>query len=149
MRRSTLSSWGVFRSTLQSGSTKLSNLVIKKNPGKTNVNPGIRKDIWQSCKITHKKKEEKKKALSEKFDQTLSSRRKMRRTLPLGNSQNKRRKFKPWHQEQPRRILVLVKGDRWTGSQASPTTHRILVLVKGDRRTGSQVSPTTQDIGFG
>ena len=32
MRRSTLSSWGVFRSTLQSGSTKFSNLVIEKNP---------------------------------------------------------------------------------------------------------------------
>jgi len=41
-------------------------------------------------------------------------------------------------------MLVLVKGDRRTGSQVSPTTHRILVLVKGDRRTGSQVSPTTQ-----
>jgi hypothetical protein len=41
----------------------------------------------------------KKKASSEKFDQTLSSRR-MRRTLPLGNSQNKRRKFKPCHQEE-------------------------------------------------
>jgi hypothetical protein len=27
--------------------------------------------------------------------------------------------------------------------------HRILVLVKGDRRTGSQVSPTTQDFGSG
>jgi hypothetical protein len=42
----------------------------------------------------------KKKALSEKFDQTLSSRRKIRRTLPLENSQNKRRKFKPCHQEE-------------------------------------------------
>jgi hypothetical protein len=42
----------------------------------------------------------KKKASSEKFDQTLSSRRKMRRTLPLENSQNKRRKFKPCHQEE-------------------------------------------------
>jgi len=41
-------------------------------------------------------------------------------------------------------MLVLVKGDRRTGSQVSPTTHRILVLVKGDRRTRSQVSPTTQ-----
>jgi hypothetical protein len=41
----------------------------------------------------------KKKALSEKFDQTLSSRRKIR-TLPLENSQNKRRKFKPCHQEE-------------------------------------------------
>jgi len=40
-----------------------------------------------------------KKASSEKFDQTLSSRRKKRRTLPLGNSQNKRRKFKHCHQE--------------------------------------------------
>jgi len=30
--------------------------------------------------------------------------------------------------------LVLVKGDRQTGSQVSPTTHRILVLVKGNRR---------------
>jgi hypothetical protein len=46
-----------------------------------------------------KKRKKKKKASSEKFDQTLSSRRKMRRTLPLGNSQNKRRKFKPCHQE--------------------------------------------------
>ena len=40
--------------------------------------------------------------------------------------------------------MVLVKGDRRTGSQVSPTTHRILVLVKGDCRTGSQVNPTTQ-----
>jgi hypothetical protein len=32
-------------------------------------------------------KSQKKKASSEKFDQTLSSRRKMTRTLPLGNSQ--------------------------------------------------------------
>jgi len=47
-----------------------------------------------------KKEEERKKASSEKFDQTLSSRRKMRRTLPLGNSQNKRKKFKPCHQEE-------------------------------------------------
>jgi hypothetical protein len=31
-------------------------------------------------------KSKRKKASSEKFDQTLSSRRKMRRTLPLGNS---------------------------------------------------------------
>ena len=41
-----------------------------------------------------------KKASREKFNQTLSSRRKMRRTLPLGNSQNKKRKFKPCHQEE-------------------------------------------------
>ena len=41
-------------------------------------------------------------------------------------------------------MLVLVKGDRRTGSQVSPTTHMILVLVKGDRRTRSQVSPTMQ-----
>jgi hypothetical protein len=47
-----------------------------------------------------KKKKERKKASGEKFDQTLSSRRKMRRTLPLGNSQNKKRKFKPCHQEE-------------------------------------------------
>jgi hypothetical protein len=53
--------------------------------GKTNVSPA---------------KSLKKKASSAKFDQTLSSRRKMRRTLPLGNSQNKRRKFKPCHQEE-------------------------------------------------
>ena len=45
----------------------------------------IMKDRCQSCKITKRKK-----ASSEKFNQTLSSRRKMRRTLPLGNSQNKR-----------------------------------------------------------
>jgi hypothetical protein len=53
---------------------------------------------------SHKEKEEEKKASSEKFDQTLSSRRKMRRTLPLGNSQNKRRKFKPCHQEEPHKF---------------------------------------------
>jgi hypothetical protein len=47
-----------------------------------------------------KRKKERKKASREKFDQTLSSRRKMRRTLPLGNSLNKRRKFKPYHQEE-------------------------------------------------
>jgi hypothetical protein len=47
-----------------------------------------------------KRKKERKKASREKFDQTLSSRRKMRRTLPLGNSLNKRRKFKPCHQEE-------------------------------------------------
>jgi hypothetical protein len=34
--------------------------------------------------------------------------------------------------------LVLVKGDRRTGSQVSPTT-QILVLVQGDRLMGSQV----------
>jgi len=61
----------------------------------TDVNPAIRKDRCQSCKIIKIKKN----ASSEKFDQTLSSRRKMRRTLRLGNSQNKRRKFKPCHQE--------------------------------------------------
>jgi len=33
-----------------------------------------------------KKEKNKKKTSSEKFDQTLSSRRKIRRTLPLGNS---------------------------------------------------------------
>jgi hypothetical protein len=64
----------------------------------TDVNPVIRKDRCQSYKITKIKK--RKKASSEKFDQTLSSRRKMRRTLRLGNSQNKRRKFKPCHQEE-------------------------------------------------
>ena len=50
-------------------------------------------------------KSQKKKASSEKFDQTLSSRRKMTRTLPLGNSQegeeeeeeeNEESKFKPY-----------------------------------------------------
>jgi hypothetical protein len=33
--------------------------------------------------------------------------------------------------------LVLVKGDRRTGSQVNPTT-QILVLVQGDRPMGSQ-----------
>jgi hypothetical protein len=37
---------------------------------------------------------------------------------------------------QPHRILVLVKGDRRTRSQVSPTT-QILVLVQGDRPMGS------------
>ena len=54
----------------------------------------------KSQKNNKKKEEERKKASSEKFDQTLSSRRKMRKTLPLGNSQNKRRKFKPCNQEE-------------------------------------------------
>jgi hypothetical protein len=45
-------------------------------------------------------KKERNNASSEKFDQTLSSRRKMRRTLPLGNSQRKKRKFKPFHQKE-------------------------------------------------
>jgi hypothetical protein len=53
----------------------------------------------KKIKIKRRKKE-RKKASGEKFDQTLSSRRKMRRTLPLGNSQNKKRKFKPCHQEE-------------------------------------------------
>jgi hypothetical protein len=34
-------------------------------------------------------------------------------------------------------MLVLVKGDRRTGSQVNPTT-QILVLVQGDRPMGSQ-----------
>jgi hypothetical protein len=51
-------------------------------------------------KIKRRRKKERKKASGEKFDQTLSSRRKMRRTLPLGNSQNKKRNFKPCHQEE-------------------------------------------------
>jgi len=38
---------------------------------------------------------------------------------------------------QPHTILVLVKGDRRTGSQVNPTT-QILVLVQGDRPMGSQ-----------
>jgi hypothetical protein len=50
--------------------------------------------------LQNHKNQKRKKASSEKFDQTLSSRRKMRRTLPLGNCQNKRRKFKPCHQEE-------------------------------------------------
>jgi hypothetical protein len=33
-------------------------------------------------------------------------------------------------------MLVLVKGDRRTGSQVSPTT-QILILVQGDRPMGS------------
>ena len=36
-------------------------------------------------------------------------------------------------------MLVLVKGDRRTGSQVSPTT-QILVLVQGGRQMGSQVN---------
>jgi hypothetical protein len=34
-------------------------------------------------------------------------------------------------------MLVLVKGDRRTGSQVNPTT-QILILVQGDRPMGSQ-----------
>jgi hypothetical protein len=43
------------------------------------------KNRGQSCKIA--KKKGRKKASSEKLDQTLSYKRKVRRTLPLGNSQ--------------------------------------------------------------
>jgi hypothetical protein len=50
--------------------------------------------------LQNHKNKKRKKASSEKFDQALSSRRKMRRTLSLGNSQNKRRKFKTCHQEE-------------------------------------------------
>jgi hypothetical protein len=92
--------------------------------------------------LQNHKNQKRKKASSEKFDQTLSSRRKMRRTLPLGNSQNKRESSNPAIRKNTQ-ILVLVKGDRQMGSQVSPTT-QILVLVKGDRRMGSQVSPATQ-----
>jgi hypothetical protein len=57
------------------------------------------------------------------------TRGKMRRTLPLGNFQKKRRRKKqvqtlPTGRTQ---ILVLVKGDHQKGSQFSPTT-QILVL---------------------
>jgi hypothetical protein len=38
--------------------------------------------------------------------------------------------------------LVLVKGDRYKGSQVSPTIYT-LVLVKEDHQMSSQVSPTT------
>jgi len=64
----------------------------------TDANPAIRKDRCQSCKIS--KLKIKKKSSSEKLDQTLSSRRKVRRTLPLGNSKKKRSKFEPCHQEE-------------------------------------------------
>jgi hypothetical protein len=60
--------------------------------------------------LQNSKKKKRKKASSEKFDQTLSSKRKMKRTLPLGNSQNKRRKFKPYHQEEPHRVWLWLKG---------------------------------------
>jgi hypothetical protein len=83
MRRSTLSSRGVSRSTLQSGSTKFSNFVIKKNPvnfshqegqmstlqsGKTDVNPvksqkskkERKHQVKSLIKLYHKKKKREK-----------------------------------------------------------------------------------------
>ena len=60
----------------------------------------------------------------------LGTGRKMRRTLPLGNFSKKKRERKKQVQTLPTgrtRILVLVKGDSWMGSQVSPTT-QILVL---------------------
>jgi hypothetical protein len=69
----------------------------------------------------------------------------MRRTLPLGNSQNKRRKFKPCHQEEHTRFWFWLKGIAgWDLRLAQP--QRFFVLVKGDRKMGSQVSPITQRI---
>jgi hypothetical protein len=47
--------------------------------------------------LQNHKNKKRKKASNEKFDQALSLIRKMRRTLSLGNSQNKRRKFKTCH----------------------------------------------------
>jgi hypothetical protein len=109
--RSTLSAKRVFRSTLQLGSTEFSKLRDRElssqpcnqeassfpalssgksnqfhSSGRIDVNPAIRKDRGQSCKIMKVKKEEKKSSSSEKLDQTLSSRRKERRTLLVENS---------------------------------------------------------------
>jgi hypothetical protein len=95
MRRSTLSSKRVFKSTLQSGRIEFANHIIRnyhvnrvirkhqfsspvikkiqlfQSSGRTNVNPAIRKDRGQSCKNTKVKK--RKKSSSEKLNQTLSS----------------------------------------------------------------------------
>jgi len=95
-----------------------------QSSGRTYANSAIKKDrchVLQNHK--NKKKEEKNKASSEKFDQTLSSRRKMRRTLPLENSQNKRKKFKPCHQEEHTGYWFWLKGiARWDLRLAQPHT---------------------------
>jgi hypothetical protein len=92
MRRTTLLSGrvfkltpqlGIIRSILQSGSTKFSKLYH------LNIDLAIRKKTEVNLAKSQNKK--RKKASSEKFDQTLSSKRKVRRTLPSGNSQKEER----------------------------------------------------------
>jgi len=47
----------------------------------------------------------------------------MRRTLPLVNSRNKRRKFKPFHQEEHKRFWFWLKGiAKWDLRLAQPYT---------------------------
>jgi hypothetical protein len=50
--------------------------------------------------LQNHKSKKKKKSLSEKLDQTWSLRTKMRRTIPLENSQKEKSEFEPYHQEE-------------------------------------------------
>jgi hypothetical protein len=50
--------------------------------------------------LSNHKSQKRKKSSSEKLDQTLSLRRKVRITLSLENSQKERSEFEPCHQEE-------------------------------------------------
>jgi len=41
--------------------------------------------------------------------------------------------------------LVMVKGDRWKGSQFNPTTHNLLALIQRNRRMGFLVDQAWED----
>jgi len=142
MRKSTLSSWGVFRSTLQSGNTKFSNLVIEKNPvnfshqegqmstlqlARIDVSPvksqklkkkSIKWKVWSNLIIKKKNKN----LTIRKF----SKQKKKVQTLPSGRTH----KFWFWLKgiarwdlslAQPLRVWFWLKGiARWDLSLAQP-----------------------------